>query len=127
VTEQGRPGGKLFGHVDTSQPLTRAQAADVQAFIWVTAPDDGAVVTAPLKVTGIASVFEAQLNWQVVSAKTREVVAKGAANTTEAYKFTPFAFTVAKLPPGQYTLEVFEISAADGTTTSTDSKTLVVK
>ncbi|TCC38582.1 Gmad2 immunoglobulin-like domain-containing protein [Kribbella speibonae] len=127
VTEQGRTGSKLFGQVDTSQPLTRAQAAEVQAFIWVTAPDDNAVVTAPLKVTGVASVFEAQLNWRIVSLKTRAVVAKGAANTSEAFKFTPFAFSVTKLPPGSYTLEVYELSAEDGTMTSTDSKQLTVK
>jgi hypothetical protein len=127
VTEQGRIGSKLFGQVDTSQPLDRAQAADVQAFIWVTAPDDDAVVTSPLKVSGIASLFEAQLNWRIVSDKTRAVVAKGAAKTTEAYKFAPFAFNVAKLAPGTYTLEVFEISANDGSMTSTDSKLLTVK
>ncbi|TDW23846.1 Gmad2 immunoglobulin-like domain-containing protein [Kribbella kalugense] len=127
VTEQGHTGSKLFGQVDTSQPLDRAQAADVQAFIWVTAPDDDAVVSSPLKVTGVASVFEAQLNWRIVSEKTRAVLAKGTANTSEAYKFAPFAFSVTKLPPGTYTLEVFEASAVDGSMTSTDSKLLTVK
>jgi hypothetical protein len=127
VTEQGRAAGKLFGQVDTSQPLSRAEATDVQAFIWVTAPDDNTVVTTPVNVTGIASVFEAQVNWRIVSVKTRAIVAKGAANTSEAYKFTPFAFSVTKLPPGTYILEVFEISAADGTMTSTDTKQLTVK
>ncbi|TDO69310.1 sporulation and spore germination protein [Kribbella sp. VKM Ac-2571] len=127
VTEQGRAAGKLFGQVDTSQPMSRAQATEVQAFIWVTAPDDNTVVTTPVKVTGIASVFEAQVNWRIVSVKTRAVVAQGAANTSEAYKFAPFAFSVTKLPPGTYTLEVFEISAGDGTITSTDSKSIVVR
>lgn len=127
VTEQGRAGSKLFGQVDTDQPLDRAQAADVQAFIWVTAPDDDAVVTSPLKVSGVASVFEAQLNWRIISDKTQAIVSKGTANTSEAYKFTPFAFSVAKLPPGTYTLEVFEVSAADGRMTSTDTKLLTVK
>lgn len=127
VTEQGRTSNKLFGQVDTSEPLDRAQAADVQAYIWVTAPDDNTVVNTPLKVTGVASVFEAQLNWRIVSDKTRAVVAKGAAKTTEAYKFAPFAFSVTKLAPGTYTLEVFEISANDGSMTSTDSKLLTVR
>ncbi|MGW6195242.1 Gmad2 immunoglobulin-like domain-containing protein [Kribbella sp. NPDC055110] len=127
VTEQGRAGGKLFGQVDTSEPLSRAEATDVQAFIWVTSPDDNTVVTTPVKVTGIASVFEAQVNWRIVSDKSRAVVAKGAAQTTEAYKFAPFAFSIAKLDPGTYTLEVFEISAADGSITDTDTKSIVVK
>jgi hypothetical protein len=117
----------LFGQVDTSRPLSRAKADDVQALVWITSPDNRAMLTAPFKVTGIGSAFEAQLNWRIISDKTRAVVAKGATNTSEAFKFTPFAFTVTKLPPGPYTLEVFEISAADGSITSTDSKTLIIR
>jgi hypothetical protein len=127
VTEQGHAGIKLFGQVDTSRPLTRAQAADVQAFVWVTSPLDKSVLSPPLKVTGVASAFEAQLNWRIVSVKTRAIVAKGTTNTTEAYKFTPFAFVIPKLPPGPYTLEVYEASAEDGRMTSTDSKQIIVQ
>lgn len=125
VTLQGRPLPQLFG-VDIKQPLGRAQSLDVQAFIWVTSPDNDAVVRAPFKVSGIAAVNEAQLNWRITS-DDRKVLDEGVATTEEAFKLTPYSFVVPKLPAGRYTLEVFEVSAADGRQTSTDSKTLLVK
>ncbi|GAB3829039.1 Gmad2 immunoglobulin-like domain-containing protein [Kribbella italica] len=126
VTLQGKPLPQLFG-VDIKQPLGRAQSLDVQAFIWVTSPDNGAVLTTPFKVSGIGAVNEAQLNWRITSDDNRKVLDEGVATTKEAFKLTPYSFVVPKLPAGRYTLEVFEVSAADGRQTSTDSKTLVVK
>ncbi len=126
VTLQGKPVSELFG-VDIKQPLGRAQSLDVQAYIWITAPENDAVLTAPFKVSGIAAVNEAQLNWRITSEDNRKVLREGVATTDEAFKLTPYSFVVAKLPAGRYTLEVFEVSAADGRQTSTDTKTLVVK
>lgn len=126
VTQQGRPVSTLFG-VDSKQPISRAQALDVQAFIWVNSPLNGMVVSAPLKVSGVAAVNEAQLNWRVIATDTRKLVAEGNAMTTEAFKVTPYTFTVQKLPSGTYTLEVFESSAEDGRATSTDTKTFYIK
>lgn len=126
VRLHGKPLSELFG-VDIKQPLGRAQSLDVQAYIWITSPDNGAVLTAPFKVSGIAAVNEAQLNWRITSDDNRRVLREGVATTEEAFKLTPYSFVVAKLPAGRYTLEVFEVSAADGRLTSTDSKALVVK
>jgi hypothetical protein len=123
---RGKPVPELFG-VDIKQPLGRAQSLDVQAFIWITAPDNDAVLKAPFKVSGIAAVNEAQLNWRITSADKRRVLQEGVATTEEAFKLAPYSFVVAKLPAGRYTLEVFEVSAADGRLTSTDTKTLQVK
>jgi len=126
VTAQGRPATQLFG-LDLKQPLSRAQSLDVQALIWVDSPRNGAVVHSPLKVSGLAAPFEAQLNWRVISDATRKVVAEGPAATKEAGKLMPYSFTVKQLPAGSYTLEVFEYSAEDGRQVSTDSKTIYVK
>lgn len=126
VTAQGRPATQLFG-VDVKQPLSRAQALDVQALIWVDSPRNGQVVRNPLKVTGQAAAFEAQVNWRVISDATRQVVAEGPASTKESGRISAYNFTVKELPAGSYTLDVFEFSAADGRQTSTDSKTIYVK
>ncbi|TWD82925.1 sporulation and spore germination protein [Kribbella amoyensis] len=126
VTERGQPTDQLFG-VAARQPMSRAQAQDVQAYIWIDSPENNVVVDSPVKVTGIAAVNEAQLNWRVISEQTQKVVDEGPARTREAFKLTPYAFVVRPLPAGKYALEVFEISAADGRQTSTDSKTFVVK
>ncbi|TDO44693.1 sporulation and spore germination protein [Kribbella sp. VKM Ac-2527] len=126
VTVQGEPVTRLFG-VDTAQPLSRAQALDVQAFIWVTYPENGTIVRAPLKVSGIAAAHEASLNYRITANKTGQLIAEGSTQTTEAYKLTPYSFTVTKLPAGEYTLEIFEISMEDGRQTSTDTKTFYVR
>jgi Immunoglobulin-like domain of bacterial spore germination/Sporulation and spore germination len=126
ITEQGRAVPALFGAIDTRRPISRAQALDVQALVWVVTPENGATLTSPVKVTGIAAVYEATLNWQVTAAGTAEVVMRGTANTAEGGTFSPYAFSV-RLPPGKYVLEVFESSAEDGRATSTDSKTITVR
>ncbi|ONI76673.1 hypothetical protein BWI15_05090 [Kribbella sp. ALI-6-A] len=126
VTLRGKPVSHLFG-VEIKQPLGRAQSLDVQALIWITAPENGAVVRSPLKVSGVAAAHEAQLNWRITSDDTKRVIDEGVATTEEAYKFTPYSFVVAKLPAGRYTLEVFEVSVADGRQTSTDTKSILVK
>jgi hypothetical protein len=122
VTERGKVGTKLFGQIDTRQTLSRAKAADVQAFVWIDTPEEGQVTKGLVKVSGYASVYEGTLNWQVTAPGTRKVIAKGTTTTKEAYKQTPYAFTV-KVPTGKYVLEVYEASAEDGRPTSTDSKT----
>jgi hypothetical protein len=126
VTLQGRAVSQVFG-VDVKQPLGRAQALDVQALIWITAPENEAVLKMPFKVTGVAAAHEGQLNWRITSDKTRRVVDEGVTMTEEAFKFANYSFVVDKLPSGRYTLEVFEVSVADGRQTSTDSKTIQVK
>jgi len=126
VTAQGKPATQLFG-MEVKQPLSRAKTLDVQALIWVESPRNGAIVRTPLKVSGIAAAFEAQVNWRITSESTRQVVAEGPASTKEAGMLLPYSFTVKALPAGSYRLDVFEFSAEDGRQTSTDSKTIYVK
>ncbi|MER7245041.1 Gmad2 immunoglobulin-like domain-containing protein [Kribbella sp. NPDC000426] len=125
ITQQGRAGQKLFGQVDTSAPLGRAQAADVQALVWITSPTEGAVTGSKVTVEGTASAFEATVNYQLTNLKTRETK-KSFTNTKEGQKFSPFAFSVS-LTPGPWQIEAYLISDADGTITNTDSKTIEVK
>ena len=125
VTQAGRAVQKLFGQVDTSTPLGRAQAADVQALVWITSPSEGAVTGGKVTVQGTASAFEATVNYQLTNLKTRETK-KSFTTTTEGQKFSPFAFSVS-LTPGPWQIEAYLISDADGSVTNTDSKTILVK
>ncbi|MEU8225887.1 Gmad2 immunoglobulin-like domain-containing protein [Kribbella sp. NPDC048915] len=125
VTEAGRPVGALFGHVDTATPLGRAQAADVQALVWIDSPTEAAAVEPNITVQGVAAAYEATVNYQVTNLKTRETV-KSYANTKEGQKFSPFSFRL-KLSPGPWELSVYLISPADGSITDTDTKSIVVK
>ncbi|MEV5966868.1 Gmad2 immunoglobulin-like domain-containing protein [Kribbella sp. NPDC051952] len=125
ITQQGRPGGKLFGQVDTSTPLGRAQQSDVQAFVWIDSPADGQVTKGPVVVQGTANAFEATVNYQVTNLKTRTTT-KGFTNTKGGQKFMPYLFQL-KLTPGLYQIEAYLISEADGTISDADTKTIEVK
>jgi hypothetical protein len=125
VTEQGRAGSTLFGQVDTSTPFSRAQAADVQALVWITSPVNGEAIKNLLTVEGVASAFEAQVNWQAINLKTRQTL-KNFTMTKEGQKLSPFLFTT-KLGPGQWQIEAYLVSPEDGHITDTDSKVVYVK
>ncbi len=125
VTQQGRSAGMLFGEIDSSQPFSRAQAADVQAKVWITSPAEGDTVAAPFTVDGIAATFEAAVNWRATNTKTGQVV-QGRAMTKQGQGFSPFTFAV-KADSGLWQLEAYLISPADGAITDIDSKTIIVK
>jgi hypothetical protein len=127
VRLKGGPAGKLFGHVDSATPFRRAPQVDVQAFVWITTPEEGAGVTAPVKVTGVASTFEATVNWRVRDVASKRVVQENYTTATAGTgEFGDFQFTV-RLPRGKYVLECLELSAEDGRDTNTDTKTIVVR
>ncbi|TCN34266.1 sporulation and spore germination protein [Kribbella orskensis] len=125
VTEQGQATRELFGQALSGQPLSRAQAMDVQALVWIESPEQKATVRSPVTVRGTAAAYEATVNWQATNLKTKTVV-KNYTNTQEGMKFSPFTFTT-KLAPGEWQLEVFMLSGEDGHITDTDSKTIFVK
>jgi immunoglobulin-like protein involved in spore germination/sporulation and spore germination protein len=125
VTEQGRPAATLFGQLDARQPFSRAQAADVQAKVWITAPTEGETVKFPLAVDGIAATFEAGVNWRATNMKTKQTV-QGYTLTKQGQGFSPFTFTP-KLTPGLWRIEAYLISPQDGRITDVDSKSVVVR
>ncbi|MEV0291052.1 MULTISPECIES: Gmad2 immunoglobulin-like domain-containing protein [unclassified Kribbella] len=125
ITQQGRAGGALFGQVDTSRPIARAQASKVQALVWIDNLVDGQVTKSPLTVTGIAAAYEATVNWRATNLKTR-VTHASYANTKGGQTFSPFAVPL-KLSPGEWRIEAYLISAENGAMTDTDSKTIYVK
>lgn len=126
ILVDGEPAGDLWGHVDASAPIARADATGVRAPVWITSPEHGSTVTLPLTVTGVAQVFEATVNWRVL--QDGDEVASGFATADEgAPAFGAYEFEVADLDPGDYVLEVFESSAIDGSASHVDSKGFTVE
>ncbi|WP_350277514.1 Gmad2 immunoglobulin-like domain-containing protein [Kribbella sp. HUAS MG21] len=125
VTEAGRSAGRLFGHVDTATPLRRAQAAEVQALVWIDSPAEAQLVQPKVTVTGVANAFEATVNYQVTNLKTRETK-KSFTNAKEGQKFSPYSFQLT-LSPGPWEISVYFLSAEDGRVTDTDTKSVLVK
>lgn len=126
ILVDGEPAGDLWGHVDASQPIARADATGVQAPVWITEPADGATVSTPVTVKGVAQVFEATVNWRLLQNGV-EVDAGFETASEGAPAFGEYSFELTGLAPGEYELQVFEASALDGSDTFMDTKTFTVK
>ncbi len=109
VTQDGQPVDAVLT-APVQQPI-QADDADL-AHVYLTAPSDDATVVGPLTVTGESNTFEGTVNWRVL--QEGEVVGEDYAMGGSYGEWKPFRFTV-DLPPGSYTIEVFETSAEDGT------------
>jgi hypothetical protein len=109
------------GHPASStytRPADPIAVLDQVAPIWVDEPARGASVPAgrPLTVEGVASTFEANVEWELLRDGRRVdsgfTTAAEAAPARATYRFT----TKKPLASGTYTLRVFESSAQDGST-----------
>jgi Immunoglobulin-like domain of bacterial spore germination/Sporulation and spore germination len=106
----GHPTDQLLGQ-PASEPLTRASADTVLAQVWIIAPADGQHVGSPFTVNGLASAFEANVQWELM--RGGSVVKKGFTTAKECCIMSPYSFTV-KAPPGEYTLVVHDSDPSDG-------------
>ncbi len=107
----GLPSTRIY-----NRPTDPIEVSMLLAPVWVDAPYRGQVLKAgrPLTVSGIASTFEANVEWQLLTSGSQ--VESGA--TTAAmgapqrggYSFT----TKTALGPGSYVIRVYESSAKDG-------------
>lgn len=112
LTVAGQPAGELWGVVTWTTPQVRQPALDVQAFVQVATPRQGATTTSPVTVSGQAAVFEATLPWTVLG-PSGAVVTSGVAHTAEGQTFAPYSFTV-DLAPGTYTVVATEDDPSGG-------------
>ena len=112
LTIAGKPAGELWGVVSWTTPQVREAPLDVQAWVQIAEPRQGATTTSPVTVSGEAAVFEATLPWKVVG-PTGAVVSSGVAHTADGQTFAPYSFTV-DLPPGTYTVIATEDDPSGG-------------
>jgi Immunoglobulin-like domain of bacterial spore germination/Sporulation and spore germination len=114
----------LFGSLSTADTYRRPPSAESWkdlAPIWITSPSRDQVLPAAkaVMVKGEATVFEANVQWELK--KGRAVAKKGFATASEgAPGRGQYSFDLGKLAPGDYTIRVFEVSAADGTTVNAE-------
>ncbi|GAA1691749.1 hypothetical protein GCM10009745_41390 [Kribbella yunnanensis] len=126
ITQSGRTGIRLFGQVDTSQPLGRAQALDVQALVSIESPTEGALVSGSLvTVQGTAAAYEATVNYLATNLKTGQQYGS-VVNAKEGQKFSPFTIEL-KLEPGPWQLEAYLLSPGDDSISDMDTKTIEVR
>lgn len=121
---EGRQVDTLWGATDTSRPLGRGPAAEVLGPVWVLTPTEGGNVARGGEVGGVATVFEATVNWQWLQGDT--VVKEGFSTATEGAPGRGDWTAPVDLPPGDYVLKAFESSAEDGSETFVDTKSVTV-
>ena len=101
-----------------TRPTSPMAVLDQVAPVWVDEPARGSSVRAgsPLTVKGVASTFEANVEWELLRDGRRVdhgfTTASAGAPARGAYRFT----TTSSLEPGAYVVRVFASSAKDGST-----------
>jgi spore germination protein GerM len=120
----GEPVETLWGAVDTSAPVTRAPQAEVLGPVWLLTPTEGGTLARGAEFGGVATVFEATVNWQWL--QDGRVVADGFSTASEGAPGRGEWSSTVDVPPGDYELKAFESSAEDGSETFVDTKTVTV-
>jgi hypothetical protein len=105
--------------------VTALPAWQVWGHVWITQPAENATVASSLVIGGEASVFEANVHWQIL--RNGGILKQGAVTATEgAPGRGTWSVTVSGLAPGPYTVRAYEVSAKDGSTTFLDDKAFTV-
>lgn len=97
-------------------PVGREDYQELTPAIFVDDPAYGAPVTNPIRVRGVAAVFEAQFNWALANWDGL-IIAEGSAMTDNGVGWGSFDFTIPyDVDSNQFgSLIVFDYSAQDGT------------
>jgi len=121
----GQRVAELWGHVAVSLDLRRGPYLDVVALVWLYEPQQGAAVGRSFELLLQGVVYEATVNIRV---------RQGANTVTETFAtLNNGAPAVGQgrvplnLAPGKYTIEAYEISAADGSEQHLDDHEITVR
>ena len=123
---EGERTDQLWGELDVSEPVQRADQLAVRQLVQINNPAEGAVVGRTVEIDGEAAAFEATVRWQIFS--DGELVDDGFATARECCTFSPFSFTV-ELEPGSYEVVVTEDdpSGGEGRPPMSDSRSFRVE
>ena len=121
----GKPAESLAGHVDITGPIYLDEGYQSLATVDLDL-DEAQEVNSPVKVTGLACTFEANVPWELL--KGDEVINSGSVLASEACPTrSKFTIDLGELVPGKFTLRVWESSMMDGSLLNEDTKTFTVK
>ncbi|NDL56737.1 Gmad2 immunoglobulin-like domain-containing protein [Phytoactinopolyspora mesophila] len=112
ILVDGEPPADLFGELDLTEPVGRADETDIRYFVQIDSPGYEAEVSSPVEVTGVAAVFEATVLWELE--RDGDVIDSGHATTGEAFTFSEFSIDLGELEPGDYEITVMETDPSDG-------------
>ncbi len=127
ILVDGEPPTQMWGQLDLSAPISRADPIEVRQLVQVNNPAQDAVVGPAVTIDGEAAVNEANLVWEI--RRDGEVVENGFTTARECCRFAEFRFTV-ELEPGSYTVSVSESDdsgGAEGFGPTSDTKDFTVQ
>ncbi len=122
LTVDGKLAESIAGHVDATKPFSRGLTYEVLAPVWITYPEEGAVVRSQgFKLSGMASTFEANVAWKVF--QNGKLVKQGSTLALEAAPaWKAWSVAIDGLAPGKYMFIAMEFSPKDGSLVAQDTK-----
>jgi hypothetical protein len=125
-TVNGKTVESFAGHVDTTATFVRAIDYEVLNPLQISSINESAELTSPVTISGQACTFEANVVWKLSQAG--KVVEE---SFTTANSGCPnrgdWNISIKDLKPGDYTIQVLEYSADDGSLFAIDDKKFTVK
>ena len=116
----------LAGHVDATMDFTRAPDYEVLNAVQIHSPNEGQQFEASVTIMGQACTFEANVAWDLI--KDGKMVQDGSTTAAMACPDrSDWSVDLGVLEPGTYVFNAREYSAEDGSLTSEDTKTFIVK
>jgi hypothetical protein len=111
------------GHVIWSSPVSRANALQTQAFVWVLAPTQGATVTSPVTVSVLGTGFEGNVPLKVYRGD-RVVASTHVTTMMGGFAEAKTTFTLA---PGTYEVRAYNDNGRDDSLQLWDTKAFTVR
>lgn len=125
ITSGGEPLESLAGHVDTMVTFTLGPDDAVLTPVAILEPQQGAMLSSPVTVTGEACTFEANVAWEL--SRDGTVIDSGSTLASESCPVrSPWSLDLGDLEPGNYTIGAAEYSAKDGALVAEDTKDFTV-
>lgn len=125
-TVNGEVVESFAGHVDTTSAFVRVMDYEVLNPLQISSINQGAELTSPVTISGQACTFEANVVWKLF--QDDKVVQDGFTTaTTGCPDRGDWNISFNDLKPGEYTIQVLEYSAEDGSLFAIDDKKFSVK
>jgi hypothetical protein len=112
------------GRAHQAKPEQRDDANHDKAPLFIGSPADGATVSSPFAVSGKATAFEGNVQWELKQGAT--VVRRGFTTAEVCCTLSPYSFKVSA-PPGTYTLVVHDEDVGEGPPPAHDTVQVTVQ
>jgi hypothetical protein len=125
-TVNGKTVESFAGHVDTTATFVRAIDYEVLNPLQISSINEGVELTSPVMISGQACTFEANVVWKL-SQNGTVVQESFTSATTGCPDRGDWNISFNELKPGEYTIQVLEYSAEDGSLFAIDDKKFRIK